>query len=274
MVLGLGLDAAEFQNSGFSGGDSASARLLGSLRGQLSMEMISQADRYFHRGAGAEMSERRRFLLGRWADALQPSGHLHTEEGSLSQMMPWLRVATELQPEDVEGYLLAAYWMERVAPGIEGAGRVLSEALRRHPSDYRVAMAFSKLHFRYRRMTAGRSWLNTAIRRWPVPLGGADEGARKDAVYLWQLRGVLEAYDGRTAEAIASIEEAVRHGRGMGDITAGARTDLDRLRAHPEAYTGNARVLARLVRSPRTACEHDHDGEPHAGHEAGDRRGP
>lgn len=239
--------------------DSVLYRALGGLRGGVASEMVLQADRYFHRGVSPETPEFARTWLSRWADALQPSGHVHLESTeATAEMMPWMRAATELAPEDVETALLAAYWMERADPDIGRAEMILREAQQAHPEDYRVSMEMARFEFRYKRLESGDRWLKRAVSQWPGPLSAQDGDAVRDGVYLWQLSGLVHAYHGRVDQAILFMERAAQAPSSLGN---GARRDLEQLRTHPESFSGNEKILARFVRQAHIACEDNHEHE-------------
>jgi tetratricopeptide (TPR) repeat protein len=243
--------------------DSALGRLWGGARGQASQQMVQRADVYFHRGADHEMPEGRRFLFGRWREAAHPpAGHHHRESPeSVAEILPWLRAATVADPSNLESILLAAYWMERATGEIGGAEEILRAALPRHGGDYRLPLELARLKFRHGDLDEGRTRLDAAIAAWPAPFAPDDHEARRDAAYLWHLRGLLAAYEGDAEAAAAALEIAITRG---GEVfRAGALRDLAHLREHPDTLLRDPHVLARFVRLPCVACEEEHDHDHH-----------
>jgi hypothetical protein len=238
--------------------DSALGRLWGGARGQAAQQMVQQADVYFHRGAGPAMPEGRRFLFGRWREATHPHGHHHRDSPeSVAEILPWLRAATLVDPANLESVLLAAYWMERATGDPGGAEAILRAAEPRHGGDYRLPLELARLKFRHGGMAEGRARLDAAIAVWPAPFTPEEHEARRDAAYLWHLRGLLAAYEGDAPAAIASIRIAID--RGGEAFQEGALRDLKHLHEHPETLLHDPGVLARFVRLPCIACEDDHD---------------
>ena len=135
--------------------DSALGRVLGVSRVAFGQAFFISADDYFHRGVGRQHEERfAGCLFQRWGSAIRPSGHIHTEGYSAGEIIPWLRMATAADPENVEAFLTMAYWLTRLGK-IEAAEQVLREAQRLHPRDSRLLGERGRLAFRQRRDKVG-----------------------------------------------------------------------------------------------------------------------
>ena len=87
-----------------------------------------------------------------WLEAFgrrfQPNEHAHVDhgthhhgeaeeheegEGEVKEILPWLRLATALDPENEQTYVVTAFWLRSQLDAPEQAGRVLREGLRANP---------------------------------------------------------------------------------------------------------------------------------------------
>ncbi len=82
-----------------------------------------------------------------WIDAFGrhffPNRHTHLDEGgpdddlsgsdNVREILPWLKLSTELNPQNVQNYTVTAYWLRRQMNKTEEANQVLLEGLRANP---------------------------------------------------------------------------------------------------------------------------------------------
>lgn len=64
--------------------------------------------------------------------------HTHLGAGKEKEILPWLRVSAELDPQRVETYTVAAYWLRAHLGKINEAEQFLREGLRNNPSSYEI----------------------------------------------------------------------------------------------------------------------------------------
>ena len=82
-----------------------------------------------------------------WIDAFgrqfYPTTHTHLSEGgasgvesdaSVREVLPWLKLSSELDPKQVRTYMVAAYWLRRMGK-LEEADRFLRDGLKENPGD-------------------------------------------------------------------------------------------------------------------------------------------
>ncbi len=70
-------------------------------------------------------------------------GHDHGEEHERGgdeqrEILPWLRLSAELDPERVETYVVSAYWLRTAMKKVDEAEQFLREGLRANPGDYEI----------------------------------------------------------------------------------------------------------------------------------------
>jgi hypothetical protein len=97
----------------FSGNTSVAERWLGASRVAIGNSFFEEADNYFHKGVGHVQKKAFSNDLFQMLKAeIEPSVHVHPEGVEVSEIMPWLRFTTEMDPNNVDAYLTTAYWLE------------------------------------------------------------------------------------------------------------------------------------------------------------------
>ncbi|MBC8095484.1 MAG: hypothetical protein H7Y43_06710 [Akkermansiaceae bacterium] len=89
-----------------------------------------------------------------WIEAFgqkfQASTHLHLEEGAEKEMLPWLKLAAELDPQNIEAYVVSSYWLIRLKR-VDDAEQFLREGLRRNPGNVEILHELGWLYFKERK---------------------------------------------------------------------------------------------------------------------------
>lgn len=191
------------------GGSSWLARtMVGHSRVALGGWFYEVADEYFHRGVGhraAHAFQDDRFL--RWRARLSPEVHEHLHGQSVREMMPWLRLAIQADPHNVELYLVAAFWLASEMHEPELAEQVLCEAQIANPLDYRVALEKGRVRLRKHRVGEALAAFNAALAFWPRPFNEGNTEARFDRATLLLYRALLLEHTGQREEAMADLRE-------------------------------------------------------------------
>jgi tetratricopeptide (TPR) repeat protein len=136
--------------------------------------------------------------------------HTHLEGGNEREILPWLRLSAELDPQRVETYTVAAYWLRNMGKVVE-AEQFLRDGLRANPDSYEILFELGKLYYEseHDAVRARNVW-ELALRKWT-----ARESAKKEPD-LFQLEQIavnlarLEEKDGNLARAIERLELAKR----------------------------------------------------------------
>lgn len=92
--------------------------------------------------------------------------HTHAEEGAQREMLPWLKIAAELDPEKIENYTVAAYWL-RDMKKYQEAEQFLRDGLRRNPNSYEILFELGRLYYKdLKDLPRARNILDLALLRW------------------------------------------------------------------------------------------------------------
>jgi tetratricopeptide (TPR) repeat protein len=116
-----------------------------------------------------------------WIDAFGrhfiPNRHTHLDEGGASgdasarkevqEMLPWLKLSTELDPENIKTYTVTAFWLRTKMNQVPEAEQVLREGLRHNPNDPQLLFELGRIFFEnYHNLAQARNIWEAALRAW------------------------------------------------------------------------------------------------------------
>lgn len=124
--------------------------------------------------------------------------HTHLGNGNEREILPWLKLAIELDPQSIETYTTAAYWLRRDLQQPDQAELVLREGLRNNPTNYELLFEMGLLYKenKHDHDRARNLWL-AAQRCWLQQ----NEEARKES----------ESFFSKIASNLGELEEAGGH---------------------------------------------------------------
>jgi hypothetical protein len=229
-----------------SSGTSALALLMGESRQMFAMHFYAKADAYFHSGNyptifdtpqkreqpghdddhdhnhatttqpdSADEEHIKSFLPGAPRDWIERfgrnfiyKGHSHLEDGQEREMLPWLKMATDMDPHQISIYVTTAYWLRDRLHRPEQAEQYLREGLRNNPGSYELyhELGITALALSGDRAKARRLWL-IALAKWHA---AQTAGAKPDEFPLEQILAhlaQLEKAEGNIAQQISWLEE-------------------------------------------------------------------
>ncbi len=214
--------------------------LLGEGRRLFANQSFVEADIYFHSGyypsvfdrqlapkdsrhmtaqegsAEAEEHERKMDFLGPSRDWIERFGrhflitdHTHLEGGSEREILPWLKLSAELDPQRIDTYTVAAYWLRARLGRVAEAEQFLREGLRNNPKSYELLFELGRLYDEnyHDPNRAAKVW-ELALRRWQE-----QEPSKKEPnlMALEEITIHLARYEekaGRFERAIGYLESA------------------------------------------------------------------
>lgn len=137
-----------------------------------------------HEDHDEEEHEKAMDFLGRpkdWIDRFgrhfYSSHHSHLDKpGEAREILPWLRLSAELDPQRIDTYTVAAYWLRVHLNKADDAEAFLREGLQANPSSYEILFELGKLYNenRHNPTMAINLW-ELALRRWHEQ----DDGGKK-----------------------------------------------------------------------------------------------
>jgi tetratricopeptide (TPR) repeat protein len=156
-----------------------------------------------------------RDFLGQSRDWIEAFGrnfiiteHAHLEGGKEREMLPWLRIAAELDPQRVETYIVAAYWLgERLNKTAE-AEQFLRQGLKANPHSYELLTELGKVCRKLNEPDRARNIWRLALRRWDETEKNKKEPDTVGRHGLLLRLADLEESQGHLNEAVRWLQEA------------------------------------------------------------------
>ncbi|WP_150107360.1 tetratricopeptide repeat protein [Pedosphaera parvula] len=106
--------------------------------------------------------------IDRFGRHFYSSSHSHLEKPEdAREILPWLKISAELDPERVETYTTAAYWLRSQIGKVSEAEDFLREGLRANPDSYEILYELGELYAENHHdpVRACNLW-ELALRRW------------------------------------------------------------------------------------------------------------
>lgn len=132
------------------------------------------------------------------------SHHSHLDKpGEAREILPWLHVSAELDPQRVETYIVASFWLRENMNKVDEAEAFLREGLQANPASYEILFELGRLYNenRHNPTLACNIW-ELALRRWHEQ---DDEGKAPDITTFGAIVANLahvEEEQGNLAEAL------------------------------------------------------------------------
>jgi tetratricopeptide (TPR) repeat protein len=138
------------------------------------------------------------------------SEHTHlTEKGTNGprEILPWLRLAAQLDPNKVETYTVAAYWLRDLGKKSE-AEEFLREGLRHNPQSYELLFELGRSAFDRAEADRARNLWELAMTRWREQENpkAADQQNRFMALQIVNSLALLESRAGNRDRAVRWLE--------------------------------------------------------------------
>ena len=244
-----------------SGDTSVAERLLGASRVAFGKSFFEEADNYFHKGVGhVHQKAFSNDLFQTLKAAIEPSGHVHPRRVEVSEIMPWLRFTTEMDPHNVDAYLTTAYWLEGSIRRPDVAEAVLREAQMNNPKDYRVINERAKMLFGTGNDGKAALFLDAAIKLWPGDQDPEDQQAQIDLAQMLSYRAFLFELKGDRGQALDLFKKAYARMPNNNALEQRIHA-LERGEDFSRKIGMSGRVFLRAAMCAREGADHDHDDE-------------
>ncbi|MGH8024157.1 MAG: tetratricopeptide repeat protein, partial [Limisphaerales bacterium] len=169
-----------------------------------------------------------------WLDAFArrfiPNRHTHLDAGGptddlsksseVREILPWLDLATQMNPHDIQTYLVISFWLRTTLHQAPEAEHVLRGGLRENPRNPQLLFELGRIYFDdYHEPDRARSIWQAGLRSWALEKPGVPKSDRLkfdsstfDDRFVYEQLQVhlarLEGSVGHTDAAIAHLEEA------------------------------------------------------------------
>jgi tetratricopeptide (TPR) repeat protein len=160
-----------------------------------------------------------------WLDAFGrhfiPNRHTHLDEGGAAgdlsgsdqvrEILPWLKLSTELDPQNVQNYTVTAFWLRQRMHKNAEANQVLLEGLRENPGSCDILFELGRLYAESDHDTnrAENVWI-AAAKNWRPVEGNDDAKYANDFIYekITTQLGETELNAGHPQQAIQWFQAA------------------------------------------------------------------
>ena len=134
--------------------------------------------------------------------------HTHLEGSHESEILPWLKLSADLDPQKIETYTVAAYWLRDLGR-VKEAEHFLREGLLSNPDSYDILFELGRLYDEnnHDAVRARKIW-ELALRRWSEQEAA---GKKPELLKLGQIADFLahlEEKQGNLTRAIELLELA------------------------------------------------------------------
>jgi tetratricopeptide (TPR) repeat protein len=161
----------------------------------------------------AEEHEKQMNFLGPPRDWIERFGrhffiteHTHLQGNNEREILPWLKLSSELDPQMIETYTVAAYWLCDLGK-VKEAEEFLRQGLLNNPDSYEILFALGRLYYQDKHDPArARNVWQLGLRKWSEQEAA---GKKPDLLVLDQIAvnlSRLEEKEGNLARAIALLE--------------------------------------------------------------------
>jgi tetratricopeptide (TPR) repeat protein len=102
--------------------------------------------------------------------------HTHLENGNEREILPWLKISAELDPQRIETYTVAAYWLRSRLGKVKEAEEFLREGMRNNPNSYEILFELGRLYSEnYHEPNHARNVWELALQKWESRESGKKE---------------------------------------------------------------------------------------------------
>lgn len=134
--------------------------------------------------------------------------HTHLAAGQEREILPWLRISAELDPQRVETYTVAAYWLRNRLGKVDEAEQFLREGLRANPNSAEILFELGNLYKSSRNDNdRARNVWELALRRWREKNTDLANVTPEQLFLLEQISANL----GRLEEEAGNYDKAITH---------------------------------------------------------------
>ena len=111
-------------------------------------------------------------------DSVRPAGPKHlTSAREVKEVLPWIRLATDLDPHNVQGYDVGAYWLAHRTNAPAQAIKLINEGIANNPDAFELELTKGELLMDTDPATAD-SALAAAEKKWQAARKKIDQGGK------------------------------------------------------------------------------------------------
>jgi len=253
-LIAVSASAPQTENS-----QSLAGALVADSRVAIGSQFYTQADVYFHRGV--PHSKAHAFdddIFQRVRNAVTPQQPMHLSGASdITEIMPWLDLATRINPQNEESYLVAAFWLAGQAKRPDLALHVLNNAQCNISYSYTIQCEKGRILLHEGKHDLALQAFNAANAFWNVKADASNSDDLLDKGKFLLYRALLLEVAGKQQAAIEDLKALLS----IPPDRPAMQIRLQQL-SNGEPTQPSARdVLQTLLRKhAKPKCTRDHEG--------------
>lgn len=144
---------------------------------------------------------------GNWLEAFirrfRITEHSHLANGDTREILPWLKVAIELDPQAADTYTTAAYWLRKDLQRPDEAKKVLREGIRNNPTSPELLFEMGRIYKESDHdLARARNIWKLALRRWLEQSDAVREKDKNSCAQIASNLAELEMETGNWSQAV------------------------------------------------------------------------
>ncbi|MBA4146785.1 MAG: hypothetical protein H0X66_01625 [Verrucomicrobia bacterium] len=152
----------------------------------------------------AEFLDKPRNIIDAFGRNFYITSHSHLAEGEQREMLPWLKIAAELDPQKVQTYTVASYWLRSRLNKPKEAEQFLREGLRVNPDSYEILFELGRIQREnYTNPDNARNLWELALLKWRKQ---ESAGLKPNEFNYQQIIGFLGALEEQQGNVVKAIE--------------------------------------------------------------------
>ena len=206
-------------------------RIFGGLRGAIGDWAFMKAEEYHHRGlpflkamayhenespfASEEHHEEHvagaagRGIFSKIYSAVKVTEDSHLKPSEEKEALPWFYTETAFNPNDIRGYVLGGYWLQRLGR-LDESMHFMKDGLKNNPASASISAAIGNLYFKMGNVNGAIRYLERAKTLWRegrFPNEASDKYSKSDRYFALDLLGTIYERQGKYQQALKIYQE-------------------------------------------------------------------
>lgn len=138
----------------------------------------------------------------------------HLKPADEKEVLPWFYIEVAFNPYDIRGYVMGAYWLDRVGKR-EESFKFLREGEKNNPDSAQILSALGELYFRENNYEDAAMYLERSCRLWLEARGVntvSNSYMDSDRLFAFDLLATLYARKGDYKKALQLYQELLKFG--------------------------------------------------------------
>lgn len=154
--------------------------------------------------------------------------HAHMEGGDAREILPWLKVAADLDPHRIETYTVASYWLRKRLDKPREAEQFLRDGLKENPDSFEILAELGSVYYENLKESArARNVWELALKKWEAQEPAKKEPDNSSLTQILDRLALLEETDGNYTKAIDYLKRV----KGLSPVPEAIQKQIDELSA-------------------------------------------